>query len=320
MVDFAHFLAAVSVLVLAMVIDLLFGDPTWRLHPTFWTGKLIMALEPYIRNKSPKIEKLNGVLLALVIITMWTVPAYVLLKFLSSKLGMLPYVIMAALFFKLTFSIKLETTWATAAAKNVETSNLVNGRQYVSYFSRRDITNLNGPAIVSAIVESIAENLSDFKLSSILYYAFLGVSGAMAFRAINNLDSVVGFKDEQHINIGWFSATLDTLANYIPSRMSAILIVFAALILGENWKGAWKIARRDHEKISSINHGWPIAAMAGALNVQLEKPGYYAVGDQMEELSPDHIRRTLRIRYVVILLCVVLLLPSILLVNLAFLF
>ncbi len=241
MADLTYSLIAISVLVLAIVIDLLLGDPRWRLHPTFWTGKLIMAIESRLKNPNPKVEKLNGVLLALAVIGMWTVPVYFGLRFISATPGLLGYVTVAALLLKLTFSMKLETTCATAAAKDVETGDLADGRKYVSYFSRRDTTNLNGPGIVSAIVESIAENLSDFKLSSIIYYAFFGVPGAVAFRTINNLDSVVGFKDKEHINIGWFSATLDTLANYIPSRLSALLIVFAALILGENWKAAWII-------------------------------------------------------------------------------
>ena len=317
MVDFTYSPIAVSVLVLAIFIDLLLGDP-WRLHPTYLTGKLIMALEPRLKNPNPKVERLNGVLLALAVIGLWAVPIYFGLKFILATLGLLGYTIAAAIILKLTFSIRFETTLANAAARAVETGDLAQGRKYVWYFSRRGTTNLNGSEIVSAIVESIAENLSDFKLSSIIYYAFFGVPGAFAFRTINNLDSVVGFKDKEHINIGWFTATLDTLANYIPSRLSALLIVFSSAILGEDWKTAWKIARRDRKKISSINHGWPIAAMAGALHVQLEKPGYYAVGDKAEELSPNHIKRTLRIRYVVIILCVILLLPILLLTNLAF--
>ena len=110
-------------------------------------------------------------------------------------------------------------------------------------------------------------------------YALFGVTGAIAFRAINTLDGMVGFKDKEHINTGWFSANLDTVVNYIPTRFTALLMIVAAAILGKDAKNAWKIARRDHAKTPSRNHGWPMAAMAGALKVQLEKPGQYVLGE-----------------------------------------
>jgi adenosylcobinamide-phosphate synthase len=309
------FLVAVCVLVLAIVIDVLFGDPPWKTHPTYWLGQLTQTLEPHFRNRNPKIEKLGGIFLALIVIGAIVIPVYFGLNLLYAFAGLLVYVIVAAIILKMTICIRLETKWASITAKAVELGNLEEGRKYVPYFSRRDPTNLTGPQIVSAMVESSAENLPDFKLASIFYYAFLGVPAALAVRAVNTLDSVIGFKDPEHINLGWFSATLDTVINYIPSRFTAILIVLAAAILREDWRGAWKIARRDQKKIASINHGWPIAAMAGALRIQLEKPGYYVVGDAVGVPSPQHIKRALRIRDVSIILCVLLLLPALFLVQ-----
>jgi len=162
----------------------------------------------------------------------------------------------------------------------------------------------------------MAENLIDFKLSPILSYAFLGVSGAVAFRAVNTLDGMVGFKDSEHIHIGWFSANLDTIVNYVPARLTAVLIVLASAILGEDYKNAWAIARRDHAKTPSRNHGWPMAAMAGALRVQLEKPGQYILGEQKEPLSSSKIIHALKIRNAAIMLCILFVLPIILLTRL----
>jgi adenosylcobinamide-phosphate synthase len=164
----------------------------------------------------------------------------------------------------------------------------------------------------------MAENLIDFKLSPILSYAFLGVSGAIAFRAVNTLDGMVGFKDSEHINIGWFSATLDTIVNYVPARLTAVLIVLASVILGEDYKNAWAIACRDHAKTPSRNHGWPMAAMAGALHVHLEKPGQYILGEKAEPLTPSKVIRALKIRNVAIILCILFVLPLILLTRLYF--
>lgn len=318
-------LIAVSVLILAIALDLLLGDPSpnypektaFKLHPTVLMGKLTKALEPYFKNPNPRIAKLNGVLLALTIILAFTLPVFFGLWITYTFLSIIVYAIFAIILLKLTICIKLETDWAKAATKAIASNDLDEARKY-SHFSRRDSKNLTGPQISSAVIESMAENLIDFKISPILSYAFLGVSGAIAFRAVNTLDGMVGFKDTEHIHIGWFSANLDTVVNYVPARLTAILIVIAAAILGEDYKNAWAIARRDHAKTPSRNHGWPMAAMAGALRVQLEKPGQYILGEQNEPLTPDKILQALKIRNTALLLCVLLSLPIILLTRLYF--
>ena len=317
------FAVSVSVLILAIIVDLLFGDPSpnspWRLqyklHPTVWMGKLTKALEPHFKNSNPRIAKLNGVFLALIVILTFTLSVYFGLRALYTLLSFLVYAFVAIILLKLTICIKLETDWAKAAAKAIESGDLVEAKKY-SHFSRRDSKDLTGPQIGSAVIESIAENLIDFKLSPILSYAFLGVSGAVAFRAVNTLDGMVGFKDSEHIHIGWFSATLDTMVNYVPARLTAVLIVLASAILGEDYKNAWAIARRDHAKTPSRNHGWPMAAMAGALRVQLEKPGQYILGEQIDPLSPNKILRALKIRNMAIILCTLFSLPILLLTRL----
>jgi adenosylcobinamide-phosphate synthase len=164
----------------------------------------------------------------------------------------------------------------------------------------------------------MAENLIDFKLSPILSYAFFGVTGAIAFKAVNTLDGMVGFKDSEHLYTGWFSANLDTVVNYIPARFTAVLIVLASAILGEDYKNAWAIAKKDHAKTPSRNHGWPMAAIAGALRVQLEKPGQYILGEKTEPLTPNKIVHALRIRNMAIVLCVLFILPIILLTRIYF--
>jgi len=320
-------LVAVSVLVLALVLDLVFGDPSpnyperiqFRLHPTVWMGKFISSLKPYFKSPNPKTEKISGVLLALTVIFTFTLPVYFGLKLVYIYMGILVYVIVAAVILKLTICMKLETEWGKAAAKAIETGDLTEARKY-AHFSRRDNRELTGPQIVSSVIESLAENLTDFRLSPIFYYALFGVPGAVAFRAVNTLDGMVGFKDSENLHIGWFSAVFDTIVNYVPARLTTLLIILAAAVLGEDYKNGWKIARRDQAKIPSTNHGWQMAAMAGALRVQLEKPGQYAVGDPDEELDADKIIRSLRIRNVAIVLAIVLTLPVLLLTNNYFFF
>jgi adenosylcobinamide-phosphate synthase len=318
-------LIAVSILILAIIVDVLLGDPspnspwksTYKLHPTVLMGKLTKALEPYFKSPNPRIAKLKGTFLALIVIVTFTVPTYFGLWALYTLISILVYAFFAIILLKLTICIKLETDWAKAAAKAIGAEDLEEARKY-SHFSRRDSKNLTGPQIGSAVIESMAENLIDFKLSPILAYAFFGASGAIAFRAVNTLDGMVGFKDTEHINTGWFSANLDTIINYVPARLTAVLIVLASAILGRDYKTAWAIARRDHAKTPSRNHGWPMAAMAGALGVQLEKPGQYVLGDQTELLAPSKIILALKIRNTAIVLCVLLVLPVIVLTRLFF--
>jgi len=318
-------LIAVTVLILAIALDLLLGDPSpnnpektaFKLHPTVLMGKLTKALEPHFKNPDPKIAKLNGVLLALTVIIAFTVPVYFGLWAIYTLLSVIVYAFFAIILLKLTICIKLETDWAKAAAKAIESEDMVEAKKY-SHFSRRDLTDLTGPQISSAVIESMAENLIDFKLSPILSYAFFGVSGAIAFRAINTLDGMVGFKDAEHLHTGWFSANLDTVINYVPARFTAALVVLASAILGEDYKNAWAIAKRDHAKTPSRNHGWPMAAMAGALRVQLEKPGQYILGEPTETLSSHKILLALKIRNMTMILCILLSLPIILLIRLYF--
>ncbi len=236
------------------------------------------------------------------------ISSYVFLSFVV-------YVIFAGIILKTTICIKLETDGAKAVAKALEAGDLEEAKKY-HHFSRRDPTNLNSPQIASAVIESMVENLTDFKHSPIIYYSFFGVSGAIAFRAINTLDGVVGFKDPENINLGWFSANLDTVVNYIPARLTTILMIIAAAIIGEDYKNAWKIAQRDRKKIPSRNHGWQMAAIAGALHVQLDKPGHYMVGDKTEELSADKILTALKIRDISIVLSILLFLPVLVVVRL----
>ena len=322
MMDIPGLLITLCVLGIAIIIDSIIGDPPpppwkslyYKLHPTVWMGNLTTTLKPYFKNPKPKIEKINGVLLALVIIAVFTFPVYFGLKIIFTTLHIIVYVLVAALILKLTICIKLETDWCKAAAKAIESGDLTEARRY-AHFSRRDNKNLTGPLIVSSVIESVTENLTDFRLSPIIYFGFFGVPGAVAFRAINTLDGMVGFRDPENINIGWFSAKLDTVVNYIPSRLTAILIVVAATILGEDYKNAWAIARRDQTKVPSLNHGWQMAAIAGALRVQLEKPGHYIIGDPTDELDSEKIMRTLRIRNVSLMLCILIMTPIFLIMS-----
>ena len=302
-------IVAIAVMTLAIALDLAVGDPSpnypnkwvFKLHPTVVMGKYTKKIEPYFKNPDPKVEKLLGVLLGLTVICTFAIPTYFGLWAIYTYISIFVYAFVGIVLLKMTICIKLETDWAKAVAKAIQADEVAEAKKY-SHFSRRDSTNLNGQQMGSAVIESMAENLIDFKLSPMMSFALFGVTGAIAFRAINTLDGMVGFKDKEHINTGWFSANLDTVVNYIPTRLTALLMIVAAAILRKDARNAWRIARRDHKKTPSRNHGWPMAAMAGALRIQLEKPGQYILGDSQEPLTGEKILGALRIRDVTIVL------------------
>ncbi len=308
-----NILVAILMLVLAILLDLIFGDPSpnypdkiaFKLHPTVIIGNFTKKIEPYFKSENPRIEKLLGVLLALTVIVTASAPVFfglwAVYTYLPVYINIFVYSLVGIIILKMTICIKLETDWAKAATKAIINNDLDEAKKY-SHFSRRDSKGLNGSQISSAVIESMSENLIDFKLSPMMSFALFGVTGAIAFRAINTLDGMVGFKTKEHINTGWFSANLDSFVNYIPTRLTALLMILSALILRLDSKNAWRIAKRDHAKTPSRNHGWPMAAVAGALRVQLEKPGQYILGDAQETLTGKKILDALRIRDLTIVL------------------
>ncbi|MGE5533242.1 MAG: adenosylcobinamide-phosphate synthase CbiB [Bacillota bacterium] len=320
-------LLAISIIVLAILLDLFLGDPSpnnpdswaFKLHPTVLMGKFTRKIEPAFKDPNAKVEKFLGVLLGLTVIAAFALPVFFLLwaieMYVPFYINLVVYGFIAVILVKMTICIKLETDWAKATAKAIDESNLPEAKKY-SHFSRRESKDLNEPQMGSAVIESMSENLIDFKLSPMMSFALFGVTGAIAFRAINTLDGMVGFKTKEHINTGWFSANLDNFVNFIPTRLTALLMIVAAAILRMDAKNAWRIARRDHKKTPSRNHGWPMAAVAGALRIQLEKPGQYILGDAQEPLTGDKILGALRIRNVTIVLWGLLCIGVIILVRL----
>ena len=309
MIDFSFVVDSVLILLLALLIDSVFGEVPDRLHPTVWMGKVIAFFRPRIRDVNPTYEKINGILLALFVMALFSVPAYFIISLARQFLGWLPYIIVAAVLLKMTFALKCMSQYTVPIAKAIEKGDVDKAKGLLHYIVRRDPSTLSGRHVLSAAVESIAESTTDGVTSPFFYFAIFGVPGAFAYRVVNTLDSMVGYKDQANVNIGWFSANLDTLANYVPTRLTAILMMASAVLLGENWRESYLIIKRDRRNMSSINAGWTIAAMAGALNAQLEKPGFYKLGDG-DGLSPVHIRRALRtMNLTVVLFSVVIVFP-----------
>ena len=292
--DFSLFLDSALIFLLAFVIDAIFGEYPDRIHPTVGIGKIITYLKPKLKNPNPKVEKANGVLLAVTVMLVVALPVFLLLFWIRQEFGPIPYIIVGAILFKSTFAVKGMGRYTKPIADALKKKDLSEARKWLPFIVRRDSNKLNEKQITSAAVESIAESTTDGITAPFFFFAIFGVAGAFAYRVINTLDSMVGYKNIENKNIGWFSANLDTITNYIPARLTAYLMVASAYLLRENWRESWRILQRDKGKTASVNAGWTISAMAGALDTQLEKQGYYTLGDD-HGISPEHINRALRI-------------------------
>jgi len=294
LIESSVFVDSVLIFVLAFLIDVVFGEFPDRFHPTVWIGKVIDYFKPKFKNENPRIAKVNGVILCLLVILVVAVPVYFLLFAIQQFFGWVPYIVVSAILFKTTFAMKCMKQYTVPIAEALKNKDFDKARRGLYFIVRRDPTRLSEQQIASAAVESIAESTTDGITAPFFFFALFGVPGAFAFRVVNTLDSMVGYKDHEHMYIGWFSAKMDTIANYVPARLTAILMVAAAALLGENWRESWRILQRDKTKTNSLNAGWTMSAMAGALGIQLEKSGHYALGDK-GDISPEHITRALRI-------------------------
>jgi len=237
------------------------------------------------------------------------VPAFLTVFFTRFFFGPIPYIVVSAVLLKLTFALRCMGHYTLPIAEALGRGDLDGAKRWLHFIVRRDPATLDERLVVSAAVESIAESTTDGVTSPLFFFALFGVAGAFVFRVVNTLDSMVGYRDAANVNLGWFSAKVDTVLNYVPARLTGALMVLAALFSGERWRDSWRIMLRDRRNMASANAGWTIGAMAGALGTMLEKVGVYRLGDE-GELKPEHIRRALRIMALtVILFSIVIVLP-----------
>ena len=283
----------------ALLLDFLIGDPKTKYHPTAWIGKLIAVLVPFSRNNSPKKELFGGILIVFTVVVIVST-LLVALDFGISLLtidivSLVVSIVVGSILLKTTIAIRGMQKHALSVVDALEKDDLDSARNHLSMIVKRNTKDLDKNHISSAVLESVSENTVDGVTGPLFYYAIFGLPGAFVYRAINTIDSMIGYKTSLFRNIGWFGANCDTILNYIPSRLTGLVMILSALILGYNWKESFYIMKRDGRKLESPNAGFPIAALAGALGTKLEKINYYAVGDGNIEFTKSHIISAIRL-------------------------
>lgn len=256
-------------------------------------------------QKFPLTERICGVLLTTIIVLGTYLATYAIL-IIAKQWCFLCEIVMGAMIVYFTLSVKSLADEAKKVMIFLEKNNLTEARQALSQIVGRDTVHLNEEQIVRACVETVAEGSMDGVVSPLFYSFVGGPTAAMAYKAVNTLDSMVGYKNEKYIRFGWASARLDDVANYIPARICAVLIPAASFLCGYDFKGSFRIAFRDGRKHESPNSGIPEAALAGALRSQLGGPSIYQdeiiekpfIGDARNPLTPKSIAMAIKILYV----------------------
>jgi adenosylcobinamide-phosphate synthase len=283
----------ILILVLAVALDLALGDPPNVIHPVAWMGKAISFLERGGHGHRPVQQFLYGIGMALFTMALFVVPAYFILLYLEN-LSLIAYIIVAAVLLKCTFSIKGLQRAALEVKELLRDDKLDKARFELRALVRRNTRDLPEPLLVSAAVESVAESLGDSLVAPLFYFLLLGIPGAIGYRVVNTMDSMIGYH-EKYEYLGKSAARLDDVLNFIPARIATLLLVLAALVMRRNGRNAWQTAFREHTMTESPNAGWPMAAMAGALNVRLEKAGHYKLGKENAILVPETIDTSLKL-------------------------
>lgn len=330
------------VLLTAILIDLILGElPSW-IHPVVWIGRSIEKIKGLFISKSRTKNQLSGFIMTIIIIFAFST-LFSLILYISS-FNHIFYLLIASIILSTTFAIKSLIKFVYNVYVSV-TENLEKGRTAVSFLVSRDTSKLSSENVVSAAIETLTENITDSVIAPLFYiflFGFLGTTAlyltnpfllnsfstagggsgigyswyqfpiiigvltGVSYRVVNTLDAMVGYRDPENIDIGWFPARLDDLLNYIPARITGFLVVLASLFMGLDYKCSWQVMSNDARNTPSPNSGYPMAAAAGALGIQLIKPGVYKLGHPKHELKPEMIKKAINLTIITVILFLIL--------------
>ena len=286
-------LESIVIVAFALGLDFVFGDPKSRYHPTAWIGTLIAKLTPLAKNQSGYVEKLGGIFVVIitvgVVVTLLSILDIGISLLTTNWLIIVASVVVGAILLKTTIAIRGMERYALAVVDSLEQDNLDSARANLAMIVKRNTKNLDKNHVFSGVLESISENTVDGIIGPLFYYALFGLPGAFVYRIINTADSMIGYKTDIFKNVGWFAATCDSILNYIPSRLTGLVMIISAAILQNNWKESYKIMIRDGKKTESPNAGYPMAALAGALETKFEKINHYKLGNGEITLTKQHV-------------------------------
>lgn len=294
-------------LVMGYILDLIFGDPYWMPHPVRFIGNLISILEKVIRRFMPKTKRgeyIGGIIFTVMVVSISMVIPLVIILIAKTINKYLALIVESFMCYQIlaTKSLKVESMKVyDELAKN----DLPSARKAVSMIVGRDTKDLTFSGVAKAAVETVAENTSDGIIAPMIFIAIGGAPMGFFYKAINTMDSMVGYKNEKYMNFGRFAAKLDDVVNYLPARISAYQMILSSFFLRYDYKNAFKIYKRDRYNHASPNSAQTESVCAGALDVQLAGNAYYfgklyekpTIGDDIREINYDDIKKANRLLY-----------------------
>ena len=309
----------IAAMVAGFALDAALGDPHGWPHPVRLVGKQIELEENALRKhvipklsapdgsgplSHEKAERLAGAALATTVAASAPIVSHALLWGCQKVHPALAFAVETVLCYQLVAARSLYDE-STNVQKALEADDLQKAREAVAMIVGRDTDVLDEQGVAKAAVETVAENASDGVIAPLLFMGLGGAPAAMAYKAMNTLDSMVGYKNERYINLGRFSAKLDDVVNYVPARVAGVLMCAAAPLAGLDGKRAWNVFKRDRRNHTSPNSAHTEAACAGALGVQLGGPNVYfgkvvekpTIGDDVRPVEPGDIRRANKLMY-----------------------
>jgi adenosylcobinamide-phosphate synthase len=291
-------------LTIGFILDIIIGDPNNPFHPVRGIGYMASKLENIFRTILKKNLKLAGFIVWIVTVGLTFIITFGIVK-AAKNFNINFGIILEGILIYFCISSKGLVVEGYKVIKFLINDDLDGARKQLSFIVGRDTGSLSKEGIVKAVVETIAENMADGVIAPLFYAGIFGAPLAFAYKAVNTLDSMFGYKNNKYIDFGYFPAKLDDVFNYIPARITGILIVLASCILGYDYKNSFKIYKRDRYNHTSPNSAHPEAAMAGALRVQLGGANYYfgklvekpTIGDKVKEIEINDVNKTVKVLY-----------------------
>ena len=272
-------LSAFLIVFFALVFDAVIGDPPNAIHPLRWMGNIVGWLDRHIKRKNPRTTKIKGFLaysfVALIFITV-TISVVALVRI---HLGEWAWILVTAFLFKLSFAIFSFRKHCDPIRKDLINGDTEAAAAKTQMIVSRNTKGMDVPHITSSCVETVSENYADSVCSPTACFGMLGMFGAWIFRTANLMDAMWGYRNEKYGDLGFFPAKFDDVLGYITSRISIVFIALAALLMRMDARSAISTARKEHTKTPSPNSGWPMTAVAGAMQISMEKKDVYVMGN-----------------------------------------
>lgn len=294
-------------------LDLIFGDPHKMPHFVRLMGRTIQGLEVLLRKVFRKKERLGGLFLVIGMIFLYGVVPFIVIKKVYQIIPLMAVILESFICYQMLAAKSLKTE-SMKVYESLMEDDLIKARGDVSMIVGRDTENLTKEEVTKAAVETVAENTSDGVIAPLFYMIIGGGALGMAYKAINTMDSMTGYRNERYLHFGFFPAKMDDVVNYIPARIAALLMIVAAYLLKLDGKNAMRIFKRDRYCHKSPNSAQTESVCAGALNIRLAGNAYYFgklqekpyIGDDISPIEPEDIVRANRLMYGATVLAIVL--------------